>query len=111
MGRYDAGMLRGLTLTLLLGSLAWGDVVVLKSGARLGGKVVDKTTHYEVTVDGALRTYLKEEVEKILSSPKELLGDSDKLYEEAKAGYTHALQAPARRRAAGTACSSVPACV
>ncbi len=91
-------MLRGSALTLLLASLAWGDVVVLKDGARIGGKVVDKTTHYEVTVDGVLRTYLKEEVDKVLNSPKELLGDSDKLYEEAKAAYGRALEAPAAEK-------------
>jgi hypothetical protein len=80
----------GLAL-LLTGSLA-ADVLVLKDGTKVGGKVVDKTERYEVTTDMGLRSYLKDEVEKVLTSPKELVGDSDKLFEEAKQEYTAALQ-------------------
>jgi hypothetical protein len=80
-------MKRVLALLLLAALPAFGDVLVLKDGTRVAGKVVEKATHYELTSEGVLKTYLKEEVEKVLASPKELLGDSDKLYEEAKADY------------------------
>jgi len=75
----------------LLLLLAAGDVLVLKGGGRVSGRVVEKTEHYEVTSDGVLRTYLKEEVEKVVSSPKEFLGDADKLFEEARGDYQKAL--------------------
>ncbi|HEX7900676.1 MAG TPA: hypothetical protein VF950_23130 [Planctomycetota bacterium] len=68
-----------------------GDVVVLKDGAKVSGRVVDKTGHYEVTTETGLRTFLKEEVDKILKDPKELLGDSDRLFEEAKKEFEAAL--------------------
>ena len=79
---------------LLAGGLA-ADVVVLKDGGKVAGRVVEKATHVEVTTEGGLRTFLKEEVEKILKDPKELLGDSDKLYEEAKKDFEKILAAPA----------------
>ena len=81
---------------LALAGVAAADVVVLKDGTRVPGRVVEKSTHYEVaTPDMGLRTFLKEEVEKILKDPKELLGDSDKLYEEAKKDFEKILAAPA----------------
>jgi hypothetical protein len=75
---------------LLAGTLA-ADVLVTKDGARVSGKVVDKGTHYEVATPAGLRTYLKEDVEKIITDPKELLGDADAVYEEAKKGFLAAL--------------------
>jgi thiamine pyrophosphokinase len=83
--------MRVLGLFLLLASSLFADVVILKSGAKVSGRVVEKPEHYEVTADGALRTYLKEEVERVVTSPKEFLGDSDKLFEEARADYKKAL--------------------
>jgi hypothetical protein len=83
--------MRVLGFVLLLASTLAADVVVLKGGAKVPGRVVDKADHYEVTSDGVLRTYLKEEVDKIVSSPKEFLGDSDKLFDEARADYQKAL--------------------
>ncbi len=80
-------------IVLLCGTLA-ADALVLKGGRRVGGKVVDKLSHYEVTSDGVLRTFLKEEVEKVLNSPKELLGDSDAAFEAAKKDYEAALALP-----------------
>jgi tetratricopeptide (TPR) repeat protein len=78
-------------LLLLAGTLA-ADVVVLKDGKKFGGKVVEKPAHYEVTGDGGLRTFLKDEVEKVLTEPKALLGDSEKLLDEAKQDYQKALE-------------------
>jgi hypothetical protein len=83
--------MRTLGAFFLLATSLFADVVVLKGGGKVPGRVVDKVDHYEVTSDGVLRTYLKEEVEKILNSPKELLGDADKLFEEARADYKKAL--------------------
>src|SRR5262245_52725666 len=77
---------------LLLASSLFADVLVLKSGGKVPGRIVDKTDHYEVTSDGVLRTYLKSEVDKGVNSPKEFLGDSDKLFEEARADYKKALE-------------------
>src|SRR5258708_3854204 len=84
-------MLRGMAIFLLVGGTLSADVAVLKGGARVAGRVVEKSDHYEVTVDGVLRTYLKDEVERIVSSPKEFLGDADKMVDEARADYTKAL--------------------
>src|SRR5689334_7011667 len=87
-------------LLLIAGSLS-ADVVVLKNGTKVSGRVVDKGVHYEVTTDAGLRTFLRDEVEDILTSPKELLGDVDKTFEQAKQQYTEALalQDPSERNA------------
>lgn len=73
----------------LCGSLA-ADVVVLRDGTRVAGKVADKNTHYEVTTDAGVRTYPKDEVERVLATPREILGDADQLWDEAKRGYQDA---------------------
>ena len=78
-------------ILLLLASTLSADVLVLKSGAKISGRVVDKGIHFEVTTDAGLRTFLREEVEDVISSPKELLGDSEKIFEEAKKEYTEAI--------------------
>jgi hypothetical protein len=75
----------------LLSSTLLADVVVLKDGGRVSGKVVDKQKHWEVTTDGGLRTYLKEEVDRIIKDPKELLGDVDRVMGEAKDMYQKAV--------------------
>ncbi|RPH42680.1 MAG: hypothetical protein EHM91_09210 [Planctomycetota bacterium] len=78
-------------ILLLLASTLSADVLVLKSGARISGRVVDKGIHYEVTTDAGLRTFLRDEVEDVITSPKELLGDTEKTFEEAKKQYSEAL--------------------
>ena len=85
--------MRWLAVFLLPATLWARDVMVLKDGAKVSGKVVDKETFWEVTTDGGVRTYLKDEVDKILTAPKEILGDSDKLIDEAKAEYEKGLTA------------------
>src|SRR5436190_1257304 len=94
-------MLRALGVTLFLIGTLHADVAMLKGGARVAGRVVEKTDHYEITVDGVLRTYLKDEVDKIVTSPKEFLGDADKMVDEARADYQKALtlNAPAEQNA------------
>jgi hypothetical protein len=84
-------ILRAGALALLFTGTLFADVLVLKDGSKVGGRVADKGERYEVTTDQGLRSYLKEEVEKVLTSPKELLGDTDKLFEEAKSEYQAAL--------------------
>jgi hypothetical protein len=86
--------MRAVCVYLLLCSAATADVLVLKDGNRIGGKVVEKSTHFEVTADGTLRTFLKDEVEKVIKDPKEILGDSDKLFEDAKKDFEKILAAP-----------------
>jgi hypothetical protein len=84
--------MRILALLALAAGVGAADVVVLKDGSRVAGRVVDKTTHLEVSSpDRGLRTFLKEEVDRIVKDPKELLGDSDRLYEESKKDYERAL--------------------
>jgi len=82
---------RALGLSLLLSGTVFADVLVLKSGARVSGRVVDKGLHYEVTTDSGLRTWTRDEVDRVVTSPKELLGDSDKTFEEAKKEYSEAI--------------------
>jgi hypothetical protein len=93
--------MRILGILFLLTTSLFADVLVLKGGGKIPGRVVDKADHYEITSDGVLRTYLKEEVEKVVTSPKEFLGDSDKLFEEARADYKKALDlsSPAEQNA------------
>ena len=78
----------------LLSTALAADVLVLKDGTKVPGKVVDKQDHYDVTSEGVLRTYLKSEVERVLTSPKELLGDADAVYDAAKKDYEAALGLP-----------------
>jgi hypothetical protein len=75
---------------LLVSSSLLADVAILKDGRKLSGKIVDKGSHYEITTDVGLRTYLKEEVERIITNPREILGDAEKQYEEAKQAFTEA---------------------
>src|SRR5882672_12866166 len=81
-------MLRTLGFLLIL-----ADVAILKNGGKVAGKISDKTDHYDVTTEGVLRTYLKDEVDRIVTSPKEFLGDADKLIDEARGDYQKALNA------------------
>ena len=84
----------------LLSTTLLADVAVLKeNGEKVAGKIVDKGNHWEVTTEQGLRTYLKEEVDRILTDPKEFLGDADSLYEQAKKDYEkgNALTAPAEQ--------------
>jgi hypothetical protein len=83
--------LRALGVLLLIGGSLSADVVVLKNGAKVSGRVVDKGIHYDVTTDAGLRTFLRDEVEDVITSPKELLGDVDKTFEQAKQQYAEAL--------------------
>ena len=82
--------MRILGFLLLACSLLRADVVILKDGGKVVGRVKEKGTHYEVTTDVGLRTFLKEEVERVVTTPEPFLGDADALYEEAKKDYQKA---------------------
>jgi len=83
--------MRVIGVLFLLSSALLADVAVLKDGTRVSGRVVDKQKHWEITTDGGLRTYLKEEVDRIIKDPKELLGDVEKVMAEAKDEYQKAV--------------------
>ncbi|MBV8879485.1 MAG: hypothetical protein JO332_05965 [Planctomycetaceae bacterium] len=94
-------VVRAFGLILLLSGTLFADVLVLKDGSKVSGRVVDKGLHYEVTTDSGLRTWLRDEVDRVVTSPKELLGDADKNFEDAKKEYGEAiaLQDPAEKNA------------
>jgi len=83
--------MRVFAVLCLLSTTLLADVAVLKDGSRVSGRVVEKAQSYEVTTDAGLRTFLKEEVEKVIKDPKELLGDVDKAMAAAKDDYTRAV--------------------
>lgn len=87
---------RALAWFLLLSGSLFADVLVLKDGTKVSGRIVDKGLHYEVTTDHGLRTWTSDEVDHVITSPKDLLGDSDKTFEEVKKQYAEiiALQDP-----------------
>ena len=80
-------------LVLLCSTLA-ADVAVLKDGNRVAGKIVEKGSVVEITTDSGLRAYSKDEVDKIVKNPLEILGDVDKVINQAKTDYQTALAMP-----------------
>ncbi len=88
MGR----MLLAAALSAAMAGLAAGDVVVLKDGRKVIGKVVEKTDSYEVQVEGQQVVFARDEVVKWIKSPKEIIGDADRLVEEAKTIYLQAVE-------------------
>jgi len=83
--------MRVFAVLFLLSTTLLADVAVLKDGSRVSGRVVEKAQSFEVTTEAGLRTFLKEEVEKIIKDPKELLGDVDKAMTAAKDDYQRAV--------------------
>lgn len=71
---------------------ARADVLVLKSGRKIVGKVVEKPDAYEATVEGQSLVFSRDEVARWIRSPKEIIGDADRLVEEAKALYREAVE-------------------
>ncbi|HLY74607.1 MAG TPA: hypothetical protein VKU80_10865, partial [Planctomycetota bacterium] len=56
----------GFLFLSLLSTTLFADVAVLKDGRKVSGKIVDKVTHYEVTTEMGLRTFLKDEVDHLI---------------------------------------------
>jgi hypothetical protein len=77
-------------LAVLAGS-ARGDGLLLNDGRRYSGKVAEKPDGYEVTVDGQVLSFAKDEVKRWIKSPKDVLGDADAQFEEAKRIYQEAV--------------------
>ncbi len=94
-------MLRTAAILLALSSVLAADVVVLKDGEKVGGRVTDKGSHYEVATEQGLRTYLKAEVDRVIASPQEFLGDAQSLFDQARQDYQKAvaLSSPAQQNA------------
>ncbi len=84
--------MRTILFLLLSAAAASADVLVLKDGRKFSGKVVEKGSVIEVTTEGGPKTFLREEVEKTITAPAELLGDAEKVLEEVKAEYLKAVQ-------------------
>lgn len=82
---------RAFALALLLPLTLGADVLVLTDGRKLSGSVKEKPDGYEITVEGQTLAFGKEEVARHLKSPKELLADAEKNYEEAKRIYTESV--------------------
>ncbi|HZE96245.1 MAG TPA: hypothetical protein VE981_04390 [Planctomycetota bacterium] len=85
---------RALGLLALLSSSLAADVALLKDGSRVAGKVVEKGTSVEITTDAGLRAYAKDEVDRIVKNPADILGDVDKVISQAKTDYQAALAMP-----------------
>jgi hypothetical protein len=83
--------MRVLVLLCLLAQTVAADVVLLKDGSRVVGKVTEKADHLEVTTESGLRTFLKDEVTRVVNTPKEFLGDADKTLDEVKQAYQAAI--------------------
>jgi tetratricopeptide (TPR) repeat protein len=81
-----------LILLALAVSPARGDGLQLADGRMLSGRVVEKPDAYEVTVDGQTLTFAKEDVKRWVKSPKDVIGDADQQFEEAKKIFQEALQ-------------------
>jgi hypothetical protein len=80
--------MRTLCLALLLPALLAADVVVLKDGGeKVVGRVADKGGHWEVATDQGLRTFLKDEVERVITAPDEFITEAPALFESAKADF------------------------
>lgn len=81
-------------LLALLSSTLTADVAILKDGNRVSGKIVEKGNVVEITTDAGLRAYSKDEIDRIVKNPAELLGDVDRVLSQAKDDYQAALTLP-----------------
>jgi hypothetical protein len=73
-------------------SFAAGDALILNDGRKLIGRVAEKADHYELTVEGQQIAFAKDDVKQWIRSPKEVVGDADKLVTEAKQLYLEAVE-------------------
>ena len=76
----------GLYLTLLA-SPAWGDVIFLKGGQRIEGKVEAKGGFYEITSAQGTITVAKREVKRIVRSLEALEAETQVLHKKARTLY------------------------
>lgn len=71
---------------------AFADGLVLKDGRKIVGRVVEKPDGFEITVEGQVLAFAKDDVRQWIKSPKDLLGDADRLFAEAKQIYLEAVE-------------------
>lgn len=76
----------------VLFSPAFGDGLILKDGRKVIGRVVEKPDGYEVTVEGQVMGFPKEQVDRWIKSPKDILGEADKWVNDAKTIYAEAVE-------------------
>jgi hypothetical protein len=81
-----------LALLCALATAAAGDVVVLSDGRKLSGRVTEKKEHYEVVVEGQTLTFAKDDIKQWIKSPREIVGDADRLIAEAKDLYSQGVE-------------------
>lgn len=78
-------------LMIFLPAMARADVLVLKDGRKIAGDVCEEESRFVVRVNGQELMFAREEVERRCKTPAELLGDSQKLLDEAKKLYLEAV--------------------
>ncbi len=84
--------LAALTLLAALAAPAAADVLILKDGRKLSGRVLTTDSGYEITIEGQKLSFSHDDVSRHVTSPKELLGNSDQLIEEAKQLFLEAAE-------------------
>lgn len=71
---------------------AAADGLILKDGRKIIGRVVEKPDGFEVSVEGQTLAFAKDDVRQWVKSPKDVLGDADRLFSEAKQIYLEAVE-------------------
>ena len=79
--------MRALLLLSLLSLPLHADVLELRDGKKLSGKVSEKGGVYQIKIEGETLTFNQGEVSRWIRKPKELTGEADSLIAEAKKIY------------------------
>ncbi len=95
-------------LAALLTLPAAADVLVLNDGRKLAGSVKDKPDGFEITIDGQMLAFGKDEVSRWIKSPKDLTLDAERQYEEAKRIYSEAVAIEDGRQSEGRMREALP---
>ena len=82
--------MRALLLLSLLSLPLHADVLELRDGKKLSGKVTEKGGVYQIKIEGETLTFNQGEVSRWIRKPKELTGEADSLIGEAKKIYLSA---------------------
>lgn len=82
--------MRALLLLSLLSLPLHADVLELRDGKKLSGKVSEKGGVYQIKIEGETLTFNQGEVSRWIRKPKELTGEADSLIGEAKKIYLSA---------------------
>ena len=79
-------------VVLLLATPAAADVLVMKDGRKLSGRVRKTRTSYEITIEGQRQVFALDDVQRWIKSPKEMIGQADQWVDEAKEIYLTAVE-------------------